>query len=113
MDKVPVDNREHDDSDPIIAAVREAQADGTLTPTGTRSSKARPITVNGRTYSGIGSIPWPDLIAVSRASLLAQGYSPESAGALLAHRTRRIQRAVHDGTFTPAQVAALGDAGVI
>src|SRR5690242_15565880 len=106
---------DHDpQDDPLIAALRQAQEDGTkLTRAGTGASEASVIEVNGRTYNGIAAIPWTDLIAVNREDLLEQGYSSTSAGALLAHRTRRLKRAAQDGTFSAAQLTALREAGVL
>ena len=68
----------------------------------------------------IQSAPLPGLVVLVQDDLTSQGYNDLSAGALMAHRTRRIltgtkkkQAAVYDGSFGEKDLAAMVAAGII
>jgi len=68
----------------------------------------------------VASAPLPGLVVLVADDLTGQGYDDKSAGALMAHRTRRIltgtkkqTAAVYDGSFGAKDIAAMVGAGII
>jgi hypothetical protein len=67
-----------------------------------------PVTIGGKTYpGGIAAVPLDELALCSSADLAAMRFAHRS------HRTRRLNEAARDGSFSPEQVAALQAKGVL
>jgi hypothetical protein len=80
---------------------------GDLAPAG-NAGKRVPVTIGGTTYpGGIAAVPIEELALCTTADLAAMRFAHRS------HRTRRLNEAAKNGTFTPEQVAALQARGVL
>jgi hypothetical protein len=78
-----------------------------LAPTVGGGRKPVPVTIGGKQYEGIAAVPIEELALCSNADYLAMKPAHRS------HRSRRLQKAATDGTFTPAQVKALQSKNVL
>jgi hypothetical protein len=61
----------------------------------------------------IGNIPLPSLVCLRAEDLTRQGLSNGSAGAIMAHRSRRVVKLLAGGSFNKQDLTAMEKAGVI
>jgi hypothetical protein len=89
------------------ALLERIEAATNLAPVGT-ARRAVPVTVGGTVYTGgIAEVPIEELLFCSPEDVQAMKPAHRS------HRSRRLHLAARNGTFSPAEIAALKERGVL